>query len=135
MAFFTWDDKYSVGIKELDYQHQQLISMLNDLYAAMQEQKANDILGSILVKLVNYTKNHFATEEKYFAQYGYPDAANHIKEHVSFTGQVLKFKEDFDAGRTTMSVSVTSFLKNWLISHISGTDKKYTPYLSSKVLH
>lgn len=134
MAFFTWNDSYSVGVKELDYQHQQLINMLNELYEAMQAQKASDILGSILMKLVNYTKTHFATEEKYFAQYGYPDTAAHKKEHVALTDQVLKFKEDFDGGRTTISVSLTSFLKNWLITHISGTDKKYGPYFNSKGL-
>lgn len=132
MAFFEWNDKYSVGVRELDSQHKQLIAILSELYDAMQTGKANDVIGSIINKLVNYTKTHFTTEEKYMSQYGYPDLAAQQREHATFTDKVMKFKEDFDSGRTSMSVSVTSFVKDWLVSHISGSDQKYGPFLNSK---
>lgn len=132
MALIEWNDKYSVGIRELDSQHKQLINILNDLYDAMKAEKANDAIGSIIFKLVNYTKTHFATEERYMAQYGYPDLAGQKREHAAFTEKVLKFKEDFDSGRTSISVSVTSFVKEWLVNHISISDKKYGPFLNSK---
>lgn len=132
MALIVWDDKYSVGVRELDNQHKQLISILNDLYDAMQTQKANDIIGTIITKLVNYTKTHFTTEEKYMTQYAYPDLASQKREHEAFTKKVMDFKESFDSGRTSLSVSVTSFVKDWLVTHISGSDRKYGPFLNSK---
>lgn len=132
MALIEWNEKYSVGVRELDNQHKQLIAILNDLYEAMKEQKANDIIGSIISKLVNYTKTHFATEERFMSQYSYPDLAGQQREHATFTDKVLKFKEDFDSGRTSISVSVTSFVKDWLVNHISISDKKYGPFLNSK---
>lgn len=132
MALIEWNDKYSVGVRELDSQHKQLVAILNELYEAMQSGKANDLIGQIINKLVNYTKTHFTTEEKYMSQYGYPDLASQQREHATFTDKVLKFKEDFDSGRTSMSVSVTSFVKDWLLSHISGSDQKYGPFLNSK---
>lgn len=132
MAFFEWNDKYSVGVRELDSQHKQLIAILSELYDAMQTGKANDVIGTIINKLVNYTKTHFTTEERYMSQYGYPDLAAQQREHAVFTDKVMKFKEDFDSGRTSMSVSVTSFVKDWLVSHISGSDQKYGPFLNSK---
>ena len=134
MAFFVWDNKYSVGIREIDEQHKKLINILNELYEAMQAQKASDVLGKVLLELVNYTKTHFATEEKYMAQFGYPDEAAHKREHVAFTDKVSTFKSDFEEGRTAMSVSVAAFVKDWLIRHISGTDKKYGPFFNSKGL-
>lgn len=132
MAVIAWDEKYSVSVRELDSQHQQLINIINELYDAMSAQKTSDVLGNILNKLIGYTKTHFATEEKYMEQYNYPDLASQKREHAAFTEKVLKFKEDFDGGRTTISVSITSFLKDWLINHISGSDKKYGPFLNSK---
>lgn len=132
MAFIAWDEKYSVGVRELDNQHKQLISILGELYDAMQAQKANEVLGKLLTQLVTYTKTHFATEEKYMAQYGYPDLASQKREHEAFTKKVLDFKESFDSGRTSLSVSLASFVKDWLFSHISGSDKKYGPFLNSK---
>lgn len=132
MAFFEWNEKYSVGVRELDAQHKQLIAILSELYEAMQAGKANDVMGQIINKLVNYTKTHFSTEEKYMSQYGYPDLAAQQREHAVFTDKVLKFKEDFDSGRMSMSVSVTSFVKDWLVNHISVSDKKYTQFFQSK---
>lgn len=129
MAFLVWDDKYSVGVTELDNQHKQLITLIGDLYDAMSAQKANDIMGQILTKLINYTKTHFSTEERYMQQYSYPGLSDQKKEHAAFTEKVLKFKEDFDSGRTSMSVSVTSFLKDWLVNHICVSDKKYAPFM------
>lgn len=132
MSFIAWDEKYSVGVRELDNQHKQLISILGELYDAMQAQKANEILGKLLTQLVAYTKTHFATEEKYMTQYSYPDLASQKREHETFTKKVVEFKESFDSGRTSLSVSLASFVKDWLFSHISGSDKKYGPFLNSK---
>lgn len=133
MVLFAWDaSKYSVGIREIDGQHKVLVDMLNELYDAMQSGKSNDILGSIVLKLVNYTKTHFAAEERYFERYGYPETFSHKKEHEKFTQKVIAFKNDFDSGRTSLTVGITSFLKDWLSSHIQGIDKKYGPFLNSK---
>ena len=134
MALFVWDTKYSVGVRELDSQHKVLVDLLNELFDAMQAGKTNDILGKIIKKLVDYTKTHFATEERYMQQYSYPDLASQKKEHEAFTAKVLAFQEQFDSGRMALSVSVTSFLKDWLVQHISGSDKKYGPFFNSKGL-
>jgi len=132
MAFIQWEEKYSVGVRELDAQHKQLVQLLGDLYDAMQAQKANEVLGKILNQLVGYTKAHFATEERLMTQAGYPDLAAQKREHEIFTKKVVDFKEAFDGGRTSLSVSLTTFVKDWLFTHIGGADKKYGPYLNSK---
>lgn len=132
MVLFAWDAKYSVGVRELDAQHKQLVDMLNELYEAMQSQQGNAILGAIINKLVSYTRTHFTTEERYMSQYGYPDLAAQKREHAMFTDKVMAFKNDFDSGRVSITVSVTSFLKTWLMEHISGSDKKYGPFLNAK---
>ena len=134
MAFFTWNDKYSVGVTELDLQHKQLIKILNELFDGMSAGKTNEILGKILAQLIAYTKTHFATEEKYMQVYGYPAIAEHKKEHESFANKVVAFQKDFSAGKLSLSLEVSTFLKNWLVQHISVNDKKYGPFFNSKGL-
>lgn len=134
MKITEWNEKYSVGIRELDAQHMQLINILGDLHDAMQSHKTSAVLGEILNKLIGYTQSHFATEEKYMTQYNYPDLAAHKAEHEAFKKDVIVFKEYFDLGENLSSVglNLTSFVKDWLFNHISGTDKAYGPFLNDK---
>lgn len=134
MALIHWSDRFSVNIAEIDEQHQRLVATLNDLHEALRAGRGKDSLGSILNGLLAYAGTHFETEERYFAQYGYPDAEEHTREHAGFASQVSKFKTDFDSGRVSLSVEVMNFLMEWLTKHIEGQDRKYGPFLNEKGL-
>ncbi len=134
MAYFNWNDSYSVKIREIDAQHMELINILNELYEAMSVSKGNEIMGGIITRLIKYTRQHFTTEEKYMEKFGYPDYYDHKKEHDEFTSKVMAFDSDFRSGKVALSLSITSFLKTWLVKHISGVDKKYTAFFNSKGL-
>ncbi len=136
MPLMNWTDKLSVGVGVLDEDHKKLVGMLNELYDAMQAGQGRDSLGRILGGLVQYTKFHFAREEKFFAQTGYPAAAPHKAEHDALTRQVLEVQQKYAAGASaTLSLDVMQFLKTWLINHIQGSDQKYRPHLNAKGIH
>ena len=132
MALLTWQDKYSVGIKQIDDQHKQLINMINELNDAMLAGKGKDALMPVLTKLANYCVSHFAVEEKLFDTHGYPETADHKDKHNKMTAKVKALIGEVQSGKSTISIEVMNFLKNWLDKHIMETDKKYGPYLNSK---
>ncbi len=132
MALFTWQDKYSVGIQQIDDQHKQLIKMINELNDAMLTGKGKDILMTVLNKLANYCVSHFAVEEKLFDTYAYPETADHKDKHHKMTAKVKALIGEVQSGKSTISVEVMNFLKNWLDKHIMETDQKYAPYLNNK---
>jgi len=79
---------------------------------------------------------HFAHEEKLFAQTRYPEAAAHKKQHDELTRQVLEVQAKFHRGETgTLTLEIMNFLRNWLVNHILGSDKKYGPHLNSNGVH
>ncbi len=125
----TWQDSFSVGVKEIDEQHKKLISMINSLYSAIKKGKGQTILQDILEGLVQYVDEHFGTEEKYMEQYNYPGYLAHKKEHNKFTEQVLEVYQDFEQGKQVLTLELLDFLKKWLKNHILGTDKKYALFL------
>ncbi|HYD31505.1 MAG TPA: bacteriohemerythrin [Azospirillaceae bacterium] len=133
MPLMNWNDKMSVGVQQFDDEHKRLVAMLNDLFDAVQAGKGKDVLGKILDGLIDYTKKHFANEEQHFTKFAYPDLAAHKKEHEDLAKQVLDVQKKYHAGNTaTLSMEVMNFLKNWLVKHIQGTDKKYGPFLNAK---
>jgi len=134
MALISWSENLSVKVDEIDRQHQKLIAMINDLDDAMGKGKGKDVLAKIVSGLVDYTRSHFSLEEKYFAQYGYSDADNHIKEHRLFIDKVSDFKKKFETGRIGLTTDIINFLSDWLKKHIMGTDKKYSQFFSEKGL-
>jgi len=134
MAFIEWNESYSVGVNEIDMQHQKLVGMINELHDAMLQGQGKTILGNIISGLIDYAQIHFATEEKYFDLFGYPDSVSHKKEHSDFTQKIAGFKTGFDSGKLGMSINVMDFLSSWLRNHIKVVDKKYSPLLNEKGL-
>jgi len=134
MAIIEWSSNLSVNVGEIDKQHQKLIAMINELNDAMAIGKGKDALGKIINGLVTYAAGHFATEEKYFDQFRYPATLSHKKEHSDFVRKVKEFQDGFNKGSLSLSIEIMRFLKDWLIKHIQGTDKKYGPYFNEKGL-
>ncbi len=130
MANIQWSPDLSVNVSEIDIQHQQLFKMINDLDDAMRQGKGKDVVGKIINGLLSYTITHFGKEEKYFAQFNYPDAEPHKAAHGKFIDKVKGFKNDFETGKLGLSIQVMSFLNDWLRDHIKVVDKKYGPFFN-----
>lgn len=124
-----WDSSLQLGISLLDDQHKQLVNMINDLHRAMKLRQTMAVTGGILERLVSYTVMHFGDEEKLFQKHGYPDGDQHKKVHQDLVAKVMEFKTKVERGDGTISMELMDFLKDWLVGHIKGTDKKYVPFL------
>lgn len=133
MALVTWDNSFSVNVREIDQQHQTLFNMLNQFYEQVGK-NAKEALRTLLDSLVDYTKHHFASEEKYFARFKYPDAAFHTKAHQGFVQKVEDVRKRFIGGQLVLSTDLTTFLKEWLIQHIKGADKAYSKHFNENGL-
>jgi hemerythrin len=131
MALVNWSTDYSVGVNSIDKQHQILFDMLNNLHDAMKTGKGSKLAPTILKNLVQYTREHFANEEKLMSQAAYADFAGHKAEHDKLTGEVLQIVQDSEAGKLVLSMKLQDFLRNWLQAHILGSDKKYTASLQA----
>ncbi len=128
--FFPWSDDYSVHVRVIDNDHKELVSLVNELHAAIAEGAAEGVVGHVIAGLARYANEHFEREEKLMAEYGFPALASHREEHRLFTRVVAAFEkvhgeapEELDHDR------LAAFLKEWLVHHILGSDRRYVPYL------
>jgi len=134
MALFAWSEIYSVNIREIDDQHKKLIGMVVQLNDAMRQGKGKQALGEVLRDLIQYTRTHFAAEERLMEANGYPEYESHKAKHESMTRKVADIYREYQDGKATITLEVMSFLENWLDKHIMGTDKQYGPFLNGKGL-
>jgi hemerythrin len=131
---FEWKPEYSVKIASIDGQHQNLFRMGEELYAAMSAGQGKAVLSKILDRLVQYTKVHFAHEERLMRAHGYPGLDAHLAEHRILTQKVVAFQSDFEKGKALMTVQLLNFLKDWLQHHIAESDQKYAPFLKERAV-
>jgi len=127
----VWSRSYSVGVDSMDREHQRLIDIINNLYAAMRAGRSKDSIGTILDELVDYTRTHFAHEERLMQDSSYDGFDEQKRSHEALISQVKEIQNKYHAG-TALGQEVMTFLKSWLINHIQGLDKKYGPVMSKK---
>jgi len=125
MALITWGPKLEVGIKIIDKQHRGLIDLINELHQAMTEDRTMEVMTKIFGELVKYTHDHFGYEEGLMKQHGYEEYEEHRQEHMVFTDQMDMYRDGFEGGSMKVTANVLEFLRNWLLTHITGTDRGY----------
>ncbi len=128
----VWNDSLAVHIRHIDEQHRQLVSLVNRLYRASRTGSSRQEGATILDELVNYTASHFKTEEELFQKHGYPETDSHCQAHRNLVDKVLEFQNSYRQGAAELELSLLQFLKDWLISHIMKTDKRYSAYLRER---
>jgi hemerythrin len=132
MSMFAWKNEYSIGHSTIDAQHQRLFALANDLHSAMTLSKGKAAMSETLGNLIEYTKIHFASEERLMRTNQYPEYAEHKAAHDALTAQVCALEKDFEDGHGGLTVGLMQFLKDWLQHHIGGTDRKIADFLKTK---
>lgn len=125
-VFFKWSEDYSVNIKTIDAQHQELVNILNRLFTAVAKREGDKVIASILDALVDYTKTHFALEERLMQQAKYQDLEAHKLEHKKLIEELDRLCKKHLVDEKPIYFEMLGFLKAWLKDHIQGVDKRYS---------
>ena len=128
-VFVEWSDSLKLGVPIIDEQHRMLCSYINDLYRAVRSGADRAVIGRIIEQLKGYTVAHFTSEEQFFKHSNYPQTLQHIDVHQRFVQRLEDIERDYKNGKSDVGPDLLSFLKDWLIKHIQGTDPSYLPYI------
>ncbi len=132
--FLEWLDSYSVGVEELDEDHKTLIKLANALLIEDTRKRGKDIVGEIIVELIEYIKTHFHKEETLMKSTGYPNFPEHKKKHDALIDEVFHFNDQY-INRELDIVNISTFLLDWVITHIQQEDKEYTEHMHAHGIH
>ena len=127
-AYFKWDQDFILGIENVDKQHFGLVETIN---ASLQLSLSNDAIPldkiqNIQKHLVDYTVDHFITEETLMkaTHIDFRHLKIHIQVHKEFVDRVKDFfKDPMKLTKPDALTQVNEFLIRWLAYHILNMDK------------
>lgn len=134
MPYIEFDDSLRVGNKLIDQEHEMLISYINLLQKAVENEASGNMVNQVVRGLVEYTRTHFFVEEEMMKAYDYPDRAAHIKAHDGFRARAGALVRSVDMGEEIDLKEVVLFLSEWLTAHILKIDAKLADFLKDKTL-
>jgi hemerythrin len=133
-GFVRWKDSYSVGLKTIDEEHKNLLRLINNLQSAVRYYTGEEFERRALAELIEYTKVHFAREEDLMKKHDFPGYEEHKRQHDEMTATAQKMVNRYEQDALGAMDEISTFLRDWLISHINGTDQQYSKFLINKGL-
>lgn len=120
----NWNDSYLLGIPMIDNQHKNFFLILDNQVTLNQKQEKSE-MHSLINELQNYVIYHFKTEEDLMVKSQSPNIDLHVMEHELFRKKVEEFHHSYYNNNEELLNEMISFMRKWLIIHISGTDAEY----------
>ena len=114
MAYLTWDAAHDTGIPGIDYEHRQLVQMLNDIHELIMKRAEPLRIADRLADLYTLATAHFALEEKIMRDQKYPGLEERRDIHYRLLEQVREIMDAYETGSYQSSESLPATLKQWL---------------------
>lgn len=118
-----------MGISKIDAEHRNLAEQINQLHAAWRETQASGTTLAHFDTLIAATRAHFATEETYSTQCGYPHQTTHEDMHHAQIEELLHMRNLVADGNEQLVIHT---IKHWLLDHIDHADRSLATFLIGK---
>jgi hemerythrin len=130
VTLLTWNHACTVGVRALDDQHGILMDAMNELRLAVAHGSGREQLSQLLDQFIEFSRMHFASEERLMEQTGFGGLHEHRAKHQCLLAQVLQSAHRLQHGEGVEMTPLLDYLRNWYVEHISGTDQQYGPWLN-----
>lgn len=139
MAEIKWNDRFNLGVDEIDKAHQKLFSIVNKLIAFTENPaKQQHACKEGIKYFKSYTIKHFAEEEAYMQSIAYAGLPMHKSLHDNLRDNTLPALEAELEDQNYSIESVQHFIGicvGWLTGHIMVEDRAITGRNANKWVH
>ncbi|MDH3979231.1 MAG: bacteriohemerythrin [Gammaproteobacteria bacterium] len=129
MSMIEWKDEFSVGIPDVDHEHQQLIGLINELHNAMSGKNAAMTVTDFLGEIHAHVAAHFALEEKIMREKKYDQYEDHKRDHERLLDEISDIMDDYEENAFYSDEVFTSTLEHWFSDHFKTRDARLHKHL------
>jgi hemerythrin len=124
MTLLTWKPEYSVGIESVDFEHQEMIELINTIYAAIKDKKNPESIEHFLGEVHATISAHFALEERVMRRANYDEFEAHKDDHEELLDQIRDLMDKyFDVPEKGLQ-QLQENLSDWFAGHFSTFDAR-----------
>jgi hemerythrin-like metal-binding protein len=131
MPEFTWEERFSLSVPEVDAQHKYWFALTDAYWEKFQAKRVNSALvQQALAATIAYARKHFKAEEALMRRIRFPqnEYRLHCSMHNAFVERVNALAKRCRAGHPNAAEELVEFLVGWLVRHIIQVDVKYVGY-------
>ena len=126
MALIEWRDAFKTGIGAIDFEHEQLVALINRLYERLGAASGrHEVVEEFLAELHDGISAHFALEEKVMRKEKYAGYPEHKDDHEKLLDEIRDIMEDHEEGRfENASERLAERLDIWFSRHFNTFDRR-----------
>jgi len=114
---------------DVDREHLKLIDIANELHEGLRNGDNEQSLSRKYNTLVDYSRRHFAEEERIMLECSYPLYWQHKQEHDDLMQRVVDIQDRIYKGKAEFSIELVYLLRHWFTHHVFGEDRSYDHFL------
>lgn len=124
MSLLVWKPQYAVGIESIDYEHQQMIKLINEIYDEMKSRRDAESLEQFLGDVHFAISAHFALEERLMRDAAYPEYEAHKEDHENLLDRLRELMDELVSDPESGFDALRESLSEWFESHFASFDAR-----------
>lgn len=124
MPLITWKPEFAVGVESVDFEHEQMVKLINEIYDEMKTRRDADSIEQFLGDVHFAISAHFALEEKLMREAEYAEYEAHKEDHEELLEQIRDLMDQFVLDPDKGFVLLHDRLSDWFEHHFATFDAR-----------
>lgn len=133
MPLIDWRKEYEIGISAIDYEHRELIDLINEMHAGLAGDASPEAVVGFLGELCTQVSSHFALEERMMRAVRYDGFDAHKAEHEELLDSIHELMDTYGEGeRFNFDDRIAETFRAWFDHHLRGADTRLHRFLDGQ---
>ena len=124
MPLLAWKPEFSAGVESIDFEHQQMFKLINEIYDEMKTRKDADSIEQFLGDVHFAISAHFALEERLMRDAAYDEYEAHKEDHEDLLDEIRALMDQFVSDPEEGFDLLQEHLSRWFEHHFATFDAR-----------
>ena len=124
MNYLQWREEFSIGVDSVDFEHQELMDMINMIYAELDNRRDVEEIKRTMGEVHAEISAHFALEERIMRYARYAEFEEHKNDHENLLDQIRTMMEAIENDPENALDVLSETLADWFRSHFVTFDAR-----------